>query len=87
LLPMQTVSNLGEPRMRSEGLLQEPGYTRAFQPGAGLATADMWLSYMRSNGSIPSMASPAASARFVIKHKASRESRTAPEDCSTGHCS
>ena len=42
---------------------------------------------MRSSGSIPSMASPAASARFVIKHKASRESRTAPEDWSTGHCS
>ena len=43
--------------------------------------------YMRSKGSIPSMVSPAASTRFVARHSASRESRTAPEDCSTGHCS
>ena len=43
--------------------------------------------YMRSSGSIPSMVRPEASTRLVAEHRASRESRTAPEDCSTGHCS
>ena len=43
--------------------------------------------YIRSKGSIPSMVSPAASTRFVAEQSASRESRTAPEDCNTGHCS
>ena len=84
---MQDDRNLGEPRLRSDGLLQEPGHALAFQPGAGLATADMWLSYIRSSGSMPSMVRPEASTRFVAEHNASRESRTAPEDWSTGHCS
>lgn len=43
--------------------------------------------YMRSKGSIPSIVRPEASTRLVAEHRASRESRTAPEDCSTGHCS
>jgi hypothetical protein len=43
--------------------------------------------YIRSKGSIPSMVSPSASTRLVARQSASRESRTAPEDCSTGHCS
>ena len=84
---MQTDRNLGEPRLRSEGLPQQPRYARALQPRADLATADIWLSYIRSRASMPSMSSPAASTRFVARHKASRESRTAPADFSTGHCS
>jgi hypothetical protein len=79
LQPVQTACNLRARRLRQR--VRDPGASNGEDPEALRAT------YMRSRGSIPSMVSPEASTRLVAKHNASRESRTAPEDCNTGHCS
>jgi hypothetical protein len=66
----------GLQRVQTARNLRSRGFRQAIEWG-----------YMRSRGSIPSIVRPEASTRLVAEHSASRESRTAPEDCSTGHCS